>query len=224
MTVTGPGAWTGTPVSRAGRILVISGRRLLAEALQQVLGEQPGVEECSVVCTDEDLRAAVRASVPTTVLLDLDEPGAGLELISDLLQGTPGVRRIGFYDTFTARKAQMAFEVSITVLRPLASPIDHIVEAVLADSRTSSVTAAEGVTRDQLTRLASLTPREVEVLQHLAHGRPVKVVARLLRITEHTVDTHKRRCFRKLGVQHQAHAVALAVSGGLVTSGEPGPE
>lgn len=194
----------------------MSGRGLIADGLSGLLSEQPGVASCAVAWDGPSSRAALLAHPPTTIVADLDELGCGPALAAQLFGSIPGVRRIGCYDTFTARHADMAFELSLTALLPLTSPLDHIVDVVLSNQRPSSVTVIEGLSRDELARISSLTRREVEVLQHLAAGRQVKAIARLMGITPHTVETHKRRAFGKLGARHEAQAVALAVSGGVV--------
>jgi DNA-binding NarL/FixJ family response regulator len=203
-------------LGEARHIFVISRRRFIADALIDLLGSQPQVARCEIVIDASGLQAIETVS-PASSLIDLDEPGLDLELISAKAPAT-GARRLGFYDTFTADHAANAFDLSITALFPLTVPVEHIVEAVLGNRRSTSFTEAEGLTRDELSRLSSLTEREVEVLQHLAAGRPVKAIAKLLGITTHTVDTHKRRIFRKLAVQHQAQAVALAVEAGMFPS------
>ena len=64
-------------------------------------------------------------------------------------------------------------------------------------------------------RLA-LTPREIEILAAMADGLSNKAIARRLGVVVKTVENHKIRVFDKLGVKTQAHAVALAISHGLL--------
>ncbi|GAB3476608.1 ATP-binding protein [Amycolatopsis cihanbeyliensis] len=47
---------------------------------------------------------------------------------------------------------------------------------------------------------ASLTPSELRVIRLVAHGLTNREVAGELRLSPHTVDSHLRRCFAKLGV------------------------
>ncbi|MFZ2119431.1 MAG: LuxR C-terminal-related transcriptional regulator [Pseudonocardiaceae bacterium] len=61
-----------------------------------------------------------------------------------------------------------------------------------------------------------LSPREVQVMQGIANGLATAQVAMSLGITRKTVENHKQRIFAKLGVQSQAHAVAVAVDSGLL--------
>jgi len=202
----------------AAWVVIVSGRRLLAEALGALLAHRCGDEHCLAVHDDLELRAIPSVTGRSSWLIDLDEPGATADVLDATIPPTLA-RRIGFYDAFTSRHADAAFALRLTVLVPLASSVDHVRDAVFGDRPTSSATEAKGLSRRELARLATLTPREIEVLRLLAGGRPVSTVARLLGVTVHTVETHKRRTFEKLGVQQQGRAVALAVEAGLVLPG-----
>lgn len=61
-----------------------------------------------------------------------------------------------------------------------------------------------------------LSMRETEVLQWLAQGKSNSVIADILGISEHTVDTLVRRCFQKLGVTDRVSAAVRGVGTGLV--------
>ncbi|HYY60840.1 MAG TPA: helix-turn-helix transcriptional regulator [Burkholderiales bacterium] len=56
-----------------------------------------------------------------------------------------------------------------------------------------------------------LTARERDVLLLLAHGCTYGEVAERLGISAHTVGTHVKHCYRKLGVRSAAHALARAL-------------
>lgn len=65
--------------------------------------------------------------------------------------------------------------------------------------------------------LPNLTKREREVLTWIAHGKSTGVIAGILGISEHTVDTLTRRVFQKLGVNDRISAVLKGVGAGLVS-------
>jgi FixJ family two-component response regulator len=56
-------------------------------------------------------------------------------------------------------------------------------------------------------RLALLTPREVEVMQHVARGRANKVIAMDFGVSQRTVELHRARVMRKLKVRSVAQLV-----------------
>jgi len=68
---------------------------------------------------------------------------------------------------------------------------------------------------------AGLTPREAEVLQHLARGRSNKEIAAALYITPKTVANHVEHIYAKIEVSSRAGASLFAMHHGLLgASGE----
>ncbi len=61
----------------------------------------------------------------------------------------------------------------------------------------------------------SLTPREMDILTHIAMGQSNKDIANELGITDGTVKLHVRAVMKKLNVQSRVQAAVMAVSEGL---------
>ena len=64
---------------------------------------------------------------------------------------------------------------------------------------------------------APLSPRELDVLGHIARGLEGKAIAEMLHVTPGTVKLHVEHILEKLGAHTRAHAVALAYSRGLLS-------
>jgi len=58
-------------------------------------------------------------------------------------------------------------------------------------------------------RMSMLTPREMQVLEHLRDGEPVKEIAEAAGVSEGTVRSQVKSVLRKLGVTSQLAAVAV---------------
>jgi FixJ family two-component response regulator len=74
--------------------------------------------------------------------------------------------------------------------------------------------------RGDAERLAKLTPREREVMEHAAKGLHAKEIAATLGISPRTVEVHKTRLMAKLGVRNIAELVRFT----MVVSARPDSE
>lgn len=63
---------------------------------------------------------------------------------------------------------------------------------------------------------ARLSPREREVLHWIARGKSNAVISEIIGISPHTVDTHVRRIFEKLGVADRTTAAIKGLGSGLL--------
>ena len=70
---------------------------------------------------------------------------------------------------------------------------------------------------------AGLTPREIAVLQLLAHGDSNREIASRLKITENTASNHVRSILLKTGAANRTQAAMMAASRGWIEDPVPGP-
>jgi len=61
-----------------------------------------------------------------------------------------------------------------------------------------------------------LTERETEILTWVAKGKSNSVIAQILGISHHTVNTYLRRCFLKLGTSDRTSLALIGISHGLI--------
>lgn len=64
---------------------------------------------------------------------------------------------------------------------------------------------------------ANLSPREIEVLHHLALGLANKQIGALLSLSENTIKYHISSIYSKLGASNRAEAVRLGARMGLIS-------
>jgi len=104
----------------------------------------------------------------------------------------------------------------------LAPPIsalgrwDPATPAGSAPPATGAPPAPPGAERDRGS--GPLSEREVEILQAIANGWSTTDIAAAFAITEHTVRSHVKRIFTKLGAHSKAEAVTRAVHLGLIST------
>lgn len=157
----------------------------------------------------EAFLAAYREDWAGCVVADLRLPGrSGLELQAELRKrgsGLPFIVMTAHGDVPSARTAFQAQAVDF-----LEKPFDHgqLRSAIAtAFSRESDRLAREG----DAAKLATLTEREREVLEHAARGLHAKEIAAALGISPRTVEVHKTRIMEKLGARNVAELVRFAL-------------
>lgn len=158
-------------------------------------------------------------ALPGCAVIDVSMPGLdGLELQSLLTaKGTkrPVIFLTGKGDVPTSVRAMKAGAVDF-LTKPVRDRdlLDAIARAQEADAKARQVTAELAAVE---ARIATLTPREREVLPHVVAGRLNKQIAGDLGTVEKTIKVHRARMMEKLGVRTVADLVRLAEKAGIPT-------
>jgi FixJ family two-component response regulator len=173
--------------------------------------------------TAEDFLLAQDPDQPGCVVADLLLPGMDGLALQQALLTAGGERAVvlmsGHGDVATGVRAMKAGALDF-----LVKPFDDAaflgaVRAALAKDRHERRVALE--LQSVRGRLATLTPREYEVLEHVVVGRLNKQIAADLGITEKTIKVHRARAMEKMGVCTLAELVrkTLEVEVGAVVNG-----
>lgn len=159
---------------------------------------------------------------PGCLVLDVRMPGmSGLELQEHLnLKGAviPVIFITGHGDVPMAVEAmqQGAFDFLQKPFRD-QDLIDRIQKALAKDKQNRAELGERSRNRE---RFESLTPREREVLALVASGKPNKVMAGDLGLSQRTVEIHRARVMEKMGVSSLAQLVRIVMD--LNSAGKPG--
>jgi len=150
---------------------------------------------------------------PGCVVLDVRMPGmSGLELQQQLnLRGAiiPVIFITGHGDIPMAVEAMQhgAFDFLQKPFRD-QDLIDRIQRALERDTRNRATLAQHDRVRVQFD---SLTPREREVLTLMTRGKPNKVMAADLGVSQRTVEIHRARVMEKTGAESLAQLVRMVM-------------
>jgi two-component system, LuxR family, response regulator FixJ len=94
---------------------------------------------------------------------------------------------------------------------------DRLVGMILASLRQDEDSAKiEAVTVDLAARIASLSPRERQVLDGLIAGRPNKLIARDFDISPRTIEVYRANVMTKMQAGSVSELVRLAIRAGLL--------
>jgi DNA-binding NarL/FixJ family response regulator len=208
--------------------LVRAGFRVLVDSSSdlEVLGEAAdGIEAVQMV----------RQLRPEVVLMDIRMPGMdGIEATRQIVGAPEGAEtRVLIVTTFeldeyvyaALRAGASGFLLKDTPPEELLDAIRVIAagNALLAPSVTRTLIAEFAGRAAPLVKnadmLEMITPREREVLLHIARGRSNGEIADELHMSSATAKTHVSRLLSKLGARDRAQLVVMAYESGLATGG-----
>jgi DNA-binding NarL/FixJ family response regulator len=201
------------------RVLVVDDHGLMVEAVRLALDREKDIEIVGDARTGGEVLPEVARRQPDIVLLDIRLPDIdGLTVLERLRARRPDVKVVMLSAIGEPAIARRALE-----LGAVAYFDKHVDPGTLASSlrqiMAGSPPASSGSSSDRSAlplREFVLTPRERQVLAHVAKGRSNSEVAGELWLSEQTVKYHLTNIYRKLGVKGRTGAVRYAFEHGLI--------
>lgn len=163
---------------------------------------------------------AVLATAPETdlLILDLDMPGMqGLFGLAALRAAFPTIPIAIVSATTNPAAMRQTIEMGAAGFIPKLAPSERFLEVIRAildgvvwvpPEASDQVLAAND--RDIAAQAARLTPQQHRVLLLMAEGKPNKLIAYEMQITEPTVKAHVTEILRKFGATSRTQAVIAA--------------
>lgn len=210
------------------RVLLIDDHALVRKGLEQLLLSR-GIEVIASTGTGVEGIAFAHDLAPDIILLDIKMPDMnGLETLVQLRAAgiEAPVLMLTMSRDETDLKAALRGGAQGYLLKDMdpedlvpalqdAMKGNNVVAKELIGSLTRIVQGQQKKDLEPETLLSGLTPREQEILRHLAEGQSNKGIARALDITDGTVKLHVKSILRKLGVRSRVEAAVIAVEHGL---------
>jgi RNA polymerase sigma factor (sigma-70 family) len=216
----------GVPI----RVLLADDHTLMREGVRRILNADGGIE---VVAEVGDGQAAVTETLarqPDVAVLDITMPGGGgLEAARQIRRQAPEVRILILsmhlqpeYLLESVRAGAHGYLVKdaaaaelVSAVRAVCSGDSYYSAAVSAQMSDLLRRKLEG--EEVTNALERLSPREREVLRHIAEGASNKEIAGTLGISVRTVETHRDSLMKKLGIHSVAGLTRFALRCGLVS-------
>jgi DNA-binding NarL/FixJ family response regulator len=191
------------------RVFLVDDHRLFLSGVEAELGER--LDVVGTATEVDEAVTAIRELAPEVVLVDVHMPGGGGRAVIEAVRSThPDI-------VFLALSVSDAPDDVLAVIR--AGARGYVTKTIAADELAEAVERVRGgdavfsprlagfvldafagtvETADVDPDLDRLTPREREVLRHIARGYTYKEAARRLDISTKTVETHVSAVLRKL--------------------------
>jgi DNA-binding NarL/FixJ family response regulator len=225
--------------------MIVDSQPFFRAGVRQALSEGNNLEimdilECDPGDDGNEALAQISAKSPDIVLLDIGYPFLnGLELGKKIARGFPGtgvvmlsanpdeddnelfeVIKIGAVAYIRSKQCSPA-ELADTIRRasngeyPINESVSSKPKVAWRVLRQFQDMASMGRTIEDIT--TPLTPKEVQILTHIAEGNSNKRIANILGISEQTIKNHVSAILRKLNANDRAHAVFIAIRNGLIS-------
>jgi DNA-binding NarL/FixJ family response regulator len=192
---------------------------LLGRGLRQILSEDARLQ---IVDTDLDtgaLERIVAQQAPLIVLLD-EESVAKPSVLARLRASQPTIGIVVLVHRPARACGMRLLAAGASCLPKDVSAADVLAAVhIAADGRRVFADDGHLVERSRPAVSASLTPREVEVLECLSRGQSHAEIAHALQLGVETIRTHSAHIRGKLGVRSKRELIGLTIP----FQGEPGP-
>ncbi len=209
------------------RVLLVDDHALFRSGVKSLLQRQSDFEVVGEA--PDSLEGVKRAATlkPDVVLLDLHMPGiSGKDAVKLFLEAVPQTNVVMLTVSENADDLLESLRAGASgyLLKNIETEtlLDSLRRAADGDSVVSAQMTGKLVRGLQAETPAAeklgLSPREREILTHLAKGASNKEIARTLALAESTVKIHVQHILRKLDLSSRVQAAVYAIENGLASS------
>jgi DNA-binding NarL/FixJ family response regulator len=209
------------------RVAIVEDNSRVRSSLARLIALSDGFDCVSQHATGEEAVADLPKMKPDVILMDINLPGInGVECVRQLKPVLPATQVMMLTVYENTDLIFQALSAGATGYLLKQTPPGELLDAVrevhgggspmtghIARKVVASFVQSGSSSRD----FENLTPREKEVLDHLAKGFLYKEIAETMGISYDTVHTHIRKIYEKLHVRSRTEAVAKHLSRGPVS-------
>lgn len=210
------------------RVLIADDQAIVAAGVRKLL--EPDCEVVGIVVDGRTLLEAAQKLHPDIIVLEVLLPKMhGVDAARQLTKLVPVSKLVFLTTQESATIATEAFHAGASAYVLKRSPLSVLRQAIQAVmnrqqficplmTRDPMATGRSGLESNVMKPpLATLTPRQREVLQLIAEGRGTKEVASLLNIAVKTVEFHKFKIMEQLDLHSTVALAKRAITEGLVS-------
>ncbi|HEY3026168.1 MAG TPA: response regulator transcription factor [Pyrinomonadaceae bacterium] len=211
------------------RVLLADDHALVRAGIRALVEKIDGVEVVGQAGDGREALQLIKKHRPDIVLLDIAMPGLnGFEVLDQTVRECPEVSVIVLSVHDAEEYAMRALSLGAMGYLPKSAASAELEQAI------KTVASKEKYLSPELSRriflehakdaaegrspLAELTPRQLEVLRMIAAGHTTKDIARQLKISVKTVESHRASLMERLNIHEVAGLVRYAIRMGLVTN------
>ncbi len=208
------------PAPPRKRILIVDDHAILREGLSDAIGREPDLEVCGQTGDAFAALELAGSTQPDLALVDISIGGKnGLELIKDLQARHPRIAILALSmheETLYAERVLRAGGRGYIMKQEGGQRVLEAIRQVLAGGIAVSPRVSAKVLNlfsgqsSDISPIARLTDRELEIFQLIGQGRDNARIAEQLHISPKTADVHRANIKEKLEIETNAELIAFA--------------
>jgi DNA-binding NarL/FixJ family response regulator len=208
------------------RVLIADDHALVRAGIRALVEKIEGVVVVGEAGKGKEAIELAEQLQPNLMLLDITMPdGGGFDVLDHVKKNYPDIRVIVLTVHEAGEYAIRALGEGAAGFLPKSAASAELEKAIRTVVRGERYISPEmshkylldygkGVTKKDL--LATLSPRQREVLRLIAEGKTTKQIAQLLEISVKTVETHRAQLMERLDIHDVAGLVRYAIVVGLI--------
>ena len=203
------------------RVLVVDDHPIVREGVRRILEAAPDMQVVGEASDGKSALALAARLLPDAAVVDVGLPDmSGLSLVRLLKQqhAELTVVMLSMYDDAEYARASRVAGASAYVVKDSAATMLATQLRIAVGPRGVAVAIDAAVGPTPWERISQLSPRECDVLRGIASGQTNKAIAAAFGISPRTVETHRERLMRKLGVSTVAGLTTLALETGMLAA------
>jgi RNA polymerase sigma factor (sigma-70 family) len=208
------------------RVLIADDHALVRAGIRALVERIDGVVVVGEAGKGSEALDLVRQLAPDLILLDITMPdGNGFDVLDQVTKLYPEIKVIVLTVHEAGEYALRAVREGAAGYLPKSAAsieLEQAIQTVIRGERYISPETAQNTIFEVTNRatkrdlLATLSPRQREVLRLIAEGKTTKQIAQVLEISVKTVETHRAQLMERLGIHDVAGLVRYAIIVGLI--------
>jgi DNA-binding NarL/FixJ family response regulator len=217
-------------------VMLVDDHPVFRQGLRRVLESEDDLDVIAEVADGLEALQVAKQMVPNIMLLDINLPGMnGMQVARSLKDTLLDINIIMLTAYHDDQQVFHAIRAGASAYFPKDVSPRRLIEAIRLVHQGSYVVQdrvlekpdvgawlleqfedAERMAGDDMALLVPLSPREMEILQHIAQGKSNKEIAYELGISRQTVKNHMTSILRKLAVNDRTQAAIYALRRGWI--------
>jgi DNA-binding NarL/FixJ family response regulator len=211
----------GQRMTDRARVLIVDDHPLVREGLAARISAQPDMQVCGEAASVDEALVLLDTTRPALIVVDLAlKGGHGLKLIKNVSQASPETRMLvvsAYEESLYGERVLHAGAHGYVNKQEAQQQVVDAIRVVLRGERYLSAELTQRLVERAVGRGArvagidSLSDREIEIFELIGRGESTRSIAERLRVSVHTIESHRENIRAKLDLRTGSELVQRAV-------------